>query len=82
MLQHLQKSWLVILLGLAIPVSGFGQETTRIRVSHSHQATDDSELHAAAVAFADYLSEHDATINVQIYPNNSLGQEREVYEAM
>lgn len=82
MLKCLQKPWLVILLGLAIPASGFGQEPERIRVSHSHQATDDSELHAAAVAFADYLSDHDATIDVQIYANNALGQEREVYEAM
>ena len=80
--RRLQKPWLAILVGLTIPFSGSGQEPEKLRLSHSHQAVADSEIHATAVAFADYLSDHDAAIDVQIYANNALGQEREVYEAM
>ena len=58
-------------------------EPELIRLSHSHQAVMSSEIHTTAVAFRDFVNEHSAgELEVRIYPNNSLGQEREVYEAM
>jgi tripartite ATP-independent transporter DctP family solute receptor len=57
-------------------------EPDLLRLSHSHQAQMSSEIHSAAVRFRDYVNERTEGIEVRIYPNNSLGQEREVYEAM
>lgn len=53
-----------------------------VKVAHSSQASLSSELHTAAWAFKNYLHDFATDINVTIHPNNQLGQEREVYEAM
>ena len=52
-----------------------------LRLSHSHQASPDSEIHTAALELQKRLEEG-GLIDVTIYPNNELGQEREVYEGM
>lgn len=53
-----------------------------LRLSHSAQANFDAELHTAAWIFQQYLEETSDTVEVSLYPNNALGQEREVYEGM
>ncbi len=53
-----------------------------IKLAHSSQASLASELHAASWVFQKYLQDFATDMTVTIYPNNQLGQEREVYEAM
>ena len=55
---------------------------TEIRVAHTHQGNFSSEIHTAAWIFANYVNGHSETLEVAIYPNNALGEEREVYETM
>ena len=64
---------------IALPASAMAVD---LRLSHSAQASLDAELHTAAWIFQQHLAEHSDTVSVTIYPNNALGQEREVYEAM
>lgn len=63
---------------LAAPPAG----AVELRLSHSSQESLDSELHTAAWLFAKYMQDFGPNFQVTIYPNNQLGQEREVYEAM
>ena len=55
---------------------------TEIRVAHTHQGDLSSEIHTAAWIFASYVNDRSETLEVSIYPNNGLGEEREVYEGM
>jgi tripartite ATP-independent transporter DctP family solute receptor len=72
------------LLGCDGVIGGLQGNTqqTVIRISHSHQARDDSEIHVAASRVAEYVESRSDDIKVRVYANNSLGQEREVYEGM
>ena len=58
------------------------QQKKVIKISHSHQASMDSEIHTAALEIEKYVNANSKTMEVKLYPNNSLGQERDVYEAM
>ncbi len=58
------------------------QTKREIKVSHSAQGVMSSELHMAAWVFSNYVQEHSDTLSVRLYPNNALGEERAVYEAM
>ncbi|MBD3375921.1 DctP family TRAP transporter solute-binding subunit [candidate division KSB1 bacterium] len=53
-----------------------------IKLSHSHQADFDSELHMTAWIFQKWVEDHSDNLEVKIYASNALGQEREVYEAI
>lgn len=53
-----------------------------IRFAHAHAPDQNSELHFSAVAFADTANVLLPTHVVKIYPQASLGSEREVYEGM
>lgn len=75
------KLLLSLALGLTVGVSTTASALD-IKVAHSSQASVSSELHTAAWAFKSYLRDFANDMNVSIYPNNQLGQEREVYEAM
>jgi TRAP-type transport system periplasmic protein len=71
--------------GLAFAAGGAEEgmaEVKEIRLSHSHQASDASEIHTAAVIFRDYVNENSDTLEVTVYAANQLGEEREVYEAI
>ena len=70
------------LAGLLVCVAAGSASAVELRLSHSAQANFDAELHTAAWIFQQYLEETSDTVEVTIYPNNALGQEREVYEAM
>lgn len=70
-------------LALAMPVIGHAQAKKKeIKVSHAQQATLDSELHIAAWIFRNYVNDNSDTLSVTVHANNSLGEERAVYEAM
>lgn len=64
-------------LVVAVPANA-----VELRLSHSSQESLASELHTAAWLFAKYAQDFAPNFQVTIYPNNQLGQEREVYEAM
>ncbi|MBB4266605.1 TRAP transporter substrate-binding protein [Roseospira visakhapatnamensis] len=73
----------ILVAGCAISLALTGTASAvEVKVSHSSQASLSSELHTAAWAFQNYLEDFATDFNVTIYPNNQLGQEREVYEAM
>ena len=58
------------------------QKKREIKVSHAQQASLESELQIAAWIFRNYVNENSETLNVRIFPNNALGDERSVYEGM
>lgn len=59
------------------------QEPVLIRLSHTHQGdAEASEIHFAAVTFKEYVEANSDTLEVQIFPANALGEEREVYEGI
>lgn len=53
-----------------------------IKLAHTHQGDFASEIHTAAWIFQKWVNENSNTLEVKIYPNNALGQERDVYEGM
>ena len=58
------------------------QQKKVIKLSHSHQASTDSEIHTAALEIEKYVAANSKTLEVKIYPANALGQERDVYEGI
>lgn len=67
----------------ALPlVLAHGAAALEVKLAHSSQAALSSELHMAAWAFQHHLQDFGTDMTVTIFPNNQLGQEREVYEAM
>ncbi len=70
----------VVLALAAAPVAA--QTKKQIKLSHSSQASSDSELHQAATVFEQEIAKTAPTLEVKIYAANALGQERDVYEAM
>lgn len=67
---------------LAMTLPAQAQTKREIKVSHSAQGVVSSELHMAAWVFRNYVQDNSDTLSVRIYPNNALGEERAVYEAM
>lgn len=65
-----------------LPIGPSFAQTKTIRLSHSHQANAESEIHTAAVIFEREIGAKSDTLQVRIFPANALGQEREVYEAL
>ncbi len=58
-------------------------EKKSIRLCHSLKADSEScDLHFAADVFRDYVGRHSATLEVRVYPNGALGDERSVWEAI
>ena len=67
---------------IALLSAGQALAQTEIRVAHTHQGDFSSEIHTAAWIFANYINDNSETLDVSVYPNNALGEEREVYEGM
>jgi len=67
---------------LLIAAPAGAQQKKVIKLSHSHQANLDSEIHTAAVEIEKYVAANSKTMEVKIYPANALGQERDVYEGI
>lgn len=67
---------------IALLPAGQALAQTEIRVAHTHQGDFSSEIHTAAWIFANYVNDNSETLDVSVYPNNALGEEREVYEGM
>jgi tripartite ATP-independent transporter DctP family solute receptor len=55
---------------------------TEIRFAHAHAPDANAELHFTATAFAEALAPHGERLSVKIFPQGTLGSEREVYEGM
>lgn len=55
---------------------------TEIRFAHVHAPDVNSELHYTAVTFAESLATLTKNIEAKVYPQGTLGSEREVYEGM
>lgn len=72
----------ILIAAAALTVTTVGGEAAELRLSHSAQANLQNELHTAAWLFKNHLDDFSETVEVTIYPNNALGEEREVYEAM
>ncbi|MCO5066575.1 MAG: TRAP transporter substrate-binding protein [Rhizobiaceae bacterium] len=66
----------------AVLATSISAQAVELKLSHSSQASLASELHTSAWLFQNYMREFGPDFSVTIYPNNQLGQEREVYEAM
>ncbi len=80
-----RKALLAALMSAAVfstALAAQAQTKREIKVSHSAQGVMSSELHMAAWVFSNYIKENSDTLTVRIYPNNALGEERAVYEAM
>ena len=55
---------------------------TEIRFAHAHAPDANAELHFTATAFAEALAPLSDRLHVKIFPQGTLGSEREVYEGM
>lgn len=53
-----------------------------IRFAHSHAPDTNGELHFSATAFAEAVGNTSDKLTVRIYPQGTLGSEREVYEGL
>ncbi len=79
----IKRELLAVLASLALACTPVvAQQKKEIKLSHSAQASPDAELHAAAELFEKEVEARAPTLDVKLYPNNALGQERDVYEAM
>lgn len=59
-----------------------GPRRTEIRFAHAHSPDVAGELHFTAVAFAEALAANSDHLTAKIFPQGTLGSEREVYEGM
>lgn len=55
---------------------------TEIRLAHTQAADLASEIHTASWVFKNYVNDFSNDLNVRVYADNALGEEREVYEGM
>lgn len=67
---------------LLVTAPAIAQQKKIIKLSHSHQASLDSEIHTAALEIEKYVAANSKSLEVKIYPANALGQERDVYEGI
>jgi len=75
--------------GLALALlAGCGQSPPaadaplEIRLTHAWAPDPDTELHFSAITFAEAVAKLSPRLQVRVYPQGSLGTEREVYEGM
>jgi TRAP-type transport system periplasmic protein len=59
-----------------------GGARTEIRFAHAHAPDLTGELHFTAVTFAEAVAGVSERLNVKVFPQGTLGSEREVYEGM
>jgi tripartite ATP-independent transporter DctP family solute receptor len=59
-----------------------GTGPLEIRFAHAHAPDLNGELHYSAVAFAEAVGSLSDRLSVKIFPQGSLGSEREIYEGM
>ena len=55
---------------------------TEIRFAHAHAPDVNGELHYSATAFAEALASVSDRLTARVYPQGTLGSEREVYEGL
>jgi TRAP-type transport system periplasmic protein len=81
--------WLGVVGAAAMALSGCGKSQpeaksgrTEIRFAHAHAPDANGELHFGATAFAEALNSSSERLLAKVYPQGTLGSEREVYEGL
>lgn len=64
------------------PSAAGGAGPAEIRFAHAHAPDLNGELHYSAVTFAEAVSSLSERLTVKLFPQGTLGSEREVYEGM
>jgi tripartite ATP-independent transporter DctP family solute receptor len=70
------------MVALGVGASAAAADKKVIKISHAHAGTMWDSEHTAAWVFKNWVNENSDTLEVRVYPNSSLGQEREVAEQM
>jgi tripartite ATP-independent transporter DctP family solute receptor len=73
---------LVLTIGLIVCMPGFAREKTVIKLAHPVAANNNSDVHVAAMAFAEYVNNNSENLKVKIYPSGQLGNERDQMEGL
>jgi tripartite ATP-independent transporter DctP family solute receptor len=73
---------LVLTIGLIVCMPGFAREKTVIKLAHPVAANNNSDVHVAAMAFAEYVNNNSENLEVKIYPSGQLGNERDQMEGL
>jgi TRAP-type transport system periplasmic protein len=73
---------LVFMALLAVSINGFAAEKTVIKLGHPVAANLESDVHVAALAFAEYVNNNSENIEIKIYPSGQLGNERDQMEGL
>lgn len=68
--------------GGAAPAPAPGAGRSEIRFAHVHAPDINGELHFSAVTFAEEVAKVSDRLTVKVFPQGTLGSEREVYEGM
>lgn len=83
MKSNLLKLTLVAAACAAISVPAYSQDDkTMIRITHAAANDIGTDQQMLAWTFANYVNDNSNTLEVKIFPNNQLGETREVLEAM
>lgn len=72
----------VLMVFFASGAAGFAGEKTVIKLGHPVAANLESDVHVAALAFAEYVNNHSENLEVKIYPSGQLGNERDQMEGL
>jgi tripartite ATP-independent transporter DctP family solute receptor len=81
-MKQLKGLALVLTIGLVICMPGFAKEKTVIKLAHPVAANNNSDVHVAAMAFAEYVNNNSENLEVKIYPSGQLGNERDQMEGL
>jgi tripartite ATP-independent transporter DctP family solute receptor len=73
---------MVLAVCLVACMPGFASEKTVIKLAHPVAANNESDVHVAALKFAEYVNDNSESIEVKIYPNGQLGNERDEFEGL
>lgn len=73
---------LILVFFLVASVAGFANEKTVLKLAHPVAANMESDVHVAALAFAQYVNDNSENIEIKIYPSGQLGNERDQVEGL
>jgi tripartite ATP-independent transporter DctP family solute receptor len=82
MMKRIKVLVMVLVVCLVACMPGFAKEKIMIKLAHPVAANNESDVHVASLKFAEYVNDHSKTIEVKIYPNGQLGNERDEFEGM
>jgi tripartite ATP-independent transporter DctP family solute receptor len=82
MMRKLKLAAMVLAVCLIVAMPGFAGQKTVIKLAHPVAANNESDVHVAALAFAEYVNRNSDNIEVKIYPSGQLGNERDQMEGL